>query len=150
MIQRGRPRKDAAPKPATAKLVTPEFGARPEPPDDLMEAEVKIWQATVTTEDPAFFKTGAQRAMLSDYCRHRAAADKITRILNMFQDDWLKNSEGAKRYALLLGTRDKETRAAAGMATKLRMTNQSRYTPQLAGRIGRDTNSGGMPWDDLG
>jgi len=85
--------------------------------------------------------------MLKDYCRHRAAADKITGVINLFKADWLKNAEGSKRYAMLLKMRDLEARGAAGMATKLRLTNQSRYTPQAAGTAARANPTVPPPWE---
>lgn len=128
-------------------VIAGNFGARPEPLADLTDEEAAIWRETVASEPAEFFNTAALRAMLKDYCRHRAAGDKISEVLNIFKADWLKNGDGAKRYSDLLKMRDLETRAAAGMATKLRLTNQSRYTPQAAATASRHAAKGLKPWE---
>jgi hypothetical protein len=40
-----------------------------------------------------------------------------------------------------------ETAAAADKATKLRLTNQSRYTPQAAGTAAMKAPTRGLPWE---
>ena len=143
MAPRGR--KSAAS--AEVSVVTGNFGKRPEPPVELSEDEAVIWRATVSSEAADFFGTAALRGMLSDYCRHRASADKVSEVINVFQAEWLKNADGAKRYHGLLKMRDLETRAAADKATKLRLTNQSRYTPQAASTASRSAAKGMKPWE---
>lgn len=143
MAKRGR--RSAA---EMAVVVTGTFGQRPEPPEDLTEPQAEIWRKTVASEDAAFFNSAALRGLLMDYCRHRDAAESISGIINSFEPAWLKSKEGCQRYHSLLKMRDLETRAAAGMATKLRLTNQSRYVPHVAARVARDAQRGVMPWDD--
>lgn len=143
MGQRGRKTSAAA----EVSVVAGSFGKRPEPPADLSEAEAEIWRETVASEAADFFATAALRGMLADYCRHRASANKVSDVINVFQADWLKNAEGAKRYHGLLKMRDLETRAAADKATKLRLTNQSRYTPQSAATASKNAAKGLRPWE---
>ena len=143
MATRGR--KSAAS--AEVSVIAGSFGQRAEPPSELSQDEAAIWRATVASEASDFFATAALRGMLSDYCRHRASADKISEVINVFKADWLKNDEGAKRYHGLLRMRDLETRAAADKATKLRLTNQSRYTPQAASTAARSVGKGLKPWE---
>lgn len=128
-------------------VINGNFGQRPEPVDGLTEAEVTIWRETVASEAAEFFATGALRGLLKDYCRHRAAADKITEVINLFEVDWIKGGEGFERYSKLLHARDSESRAAAGMATKLRLTNQARYTPQAAATASRGVTAAKRPWE---
>lgn len=130
-----------------ARVIAGSFGSRPEPPEELSDDEAAIWRETVASEAADFFGTAATRAMLKDYCRHRAAGEKISEIIALFQADWLKNAEGAKRYHGLLKMRDLENRAAADKATKLRLTNQARYTPQAAGTAARNAAKGFKPWE---
>lgn len=128
-------------------VITGNFGKRPEAPDDLMKDEAEIWIATTASEPLDFFNTSALRNLLKDYCRHRAAADKITAVINMFQTEWLKSETGSKRYSQLLKMRDLEARGAADKATKLRLTNQARYTPQAASTASRNAAKGLKPWE---
>lgn len=132
---------------ASVGVVSGNFGKRPEPPAELSEDEATIWRETVSSEAADFFGTAALRSMLADYCRHRASADKVSVVINVFEADWLKNADGAKRYHGLLRMRDLETRAAADKATKLRLTNQSRYTPQAAATASRNSAKGSKPWE---
>ena len=144
MIQRGRPRKDNPAK----LVVVPEFGAKPEPPDDMPPEAVAIWRTVVDSEPREFLSTGAQRDLLKDYCRHRATADKVSGIIDLFEADWLKSKDGVKRYSDLCKVRDAEGRAAADKATKLRLTNQSRWQPSTAATRANNAPKGKMPWDE--
>jgi hypothetical protein len=139
--QRGR--KSAA----SVGVVTGGFGQRPIPPEDINERQSEIWRETVASEPPDFFNTAALRALLVDYCRHKDAANSVSVVIDTFQPDWLKSAEGAKRYHGLLKMRDMETRAASQIATKLRLTNQSRYTPQAASTASRGAAKGLKPWE---
>ena len=143
MNQRGR--KSAAAQ--AAVVIAGGFGTRPEPPTDLTERQAEIWREIVSSEDPNFFNTGALRGMLSEYCRHREASEGISKIINSFDPQWLKANEGAKRYKDLLKMRDLETRGATSLATKLRLTNQSRYNAQSGATAARNAAKGPKPWE---
>ena len=140
-----RGRKSAAER---AVVIAGNFGRRPEPPEDLTEDQAEIWRELVSSEAPDYFNTAALRGMLADYCRHRASGRIISDIIDSFQPEWLKAAEGAKRYQGLLRMRETETRAAASLATKLRMTNQSRYTPHAAATASRNAARGLKPWEE--
>jgi hypothetical protein len=138
-------RKSAA---ENAVVVPGTFGKRPQPPASLTPRQAEIWREVVGSEDPKFFASGASRALLSDYCAHREAAEKINVAVNAFEAEWLSEHDGVKHYQTLLNLRGSETRAAAMLATKLRMTNQSRYTPQVAATIGKYAAAKGpRPWE---
>jgi hypothetical protein len=133
---------------ASLAVVKGSFGERPEPPADLTPEQAVIWRETAASEPVDFFNTAALRALLGDYCRHRASADVVSAAINTFKPEWVKASEGAKRYHDLLRMRDLETSAAMRAATKLRLTNQSRYTPQAAATASRNSPSAPMkPWE---
>jgi hypothetical protein len=142
MAKRGRQSEADA-----AVVVEGSFGRRPEPPSDLTEDQAEIWKAVVASEPIDYFKTAALRGLLVDYCRHRASADLVTTAIDLFTQEWLRSAEGAKRYHQLLRMRDLSIRAASDIATKLRLTNQSRYTPQAAATASRNAVSGPKPWD---
>jgi len=120
---------------------------RPAPPGHLNARQTEIWQDTVSTEPSQFFNTAVLKGMLADYCMHREAAELISSVISTFKPDWLKSADGAKRYKDLLQMRDLEIRGAVGIATKLRLTNQARYTPQAASTASKNTAKGKMPWD---
>lgn len=142
-----RGRKSAA---AQAVVVQGAFGTRPEPPSDLSSEAAAIWRETVASEAPEFFRTAALRSMLADYCRHSATADLLTSQIDGFDATWLTTDDGLKRYDLLLKLRERETRSSADKATKLRLTNQSRYTPQAAATASKAQSVAKKPWEQAG
>lgn len=143
MKQRGR--KSSAKKNIT--VIDGGVPSRPEPPPELNERQMDIWNNIVRSEPPGFFGTDALRALLGDYCRHREASESISLVISEFQPDWLKMDEGAKRYDTLLRMRDRESKAVMRCATKLRITNQARYTPQAAATAGRNLPKVARPWE---
>jgi hypothetical protein len=137
-----RGRKSAA---ELSVVVPVEFDRKAEPPEELTETQAEIWRKTVASEPADFFKSAAQRGLLTDYCRHRDAAEGVARIIDSFQPDWLKSAEGCKRYESLLKIRSLETRGAVAMARAMRLTNQSRYRSDKPD-LGKTSI---MPWDDI-
>jgi len=131
---------------AELQIVPVEFGKRPPAPKALNERQAEIWDRTVVDETDGHFKTRALQDMLADYCRHREMSEALGETINGFKPEWVKSSEGATKLASLLRMRDAESRAAADKATKLRMTNQSRYTPQAAATAAKDAD-GPKPWE---
>jgi hypothetical protein len=89
----------------------------------------------------------ARSLLLNRSEERREAAEKVSLVIDTFQAEWLKNAEGAKRYYSLMKMRDLETRGAASAATKLRLTNQARYTPQAASTASRNAAKGLKPWE---
>jgi hypothetical protein len=131
---------------AEAAIVAPDFGGkRPDPPPELTERQQAIWRETVAAEPVGFFTNGAVLGMLADYCAHRDVAEKLTQMIDAFEDDWLKDREGLNRYHTLLKMRELETRGAAHLATKLRLTNQSRFRPEKPERM--PGKGGPRPWE---
>ena len=138
-----RPTKTAPPM----GVIPGNFGERPDPPGDLNERQAAIWRETVASEPTDFFGTAVTRALLNDYCRHREAAEILSRTLDDFLPEWIKSEDGGKTYAMLLRARQSEARAAMTTATKLRLTNQSRQTPKAAATAARNVAKGSRPWE---
>ncbi len=135
-------------KPASELQVVPvEFGKRPPVPKALNSRQAEIWERTVVDEVDGHFKTRALQDMLADYCRHREMSEALGETINEFKPEWVKSEQGAKKLGSLLRMRDAEARAAADKATKLRMTNQSRYTPQSASTASTASGMGDKPWE---
>ncbi len=120
---------------------------RPDPPDGLTERQAEIWRETVSSEDPEFFATGATRAILADYCRHRESAERFSVVIDQFKPEWLNTVKGLAHYRMLVRGREIETRASVTMATKLRLTNQSRWHEQNAMTAGKRAAKGPRPWE---
>ena len=143
-----RGRKSAASK-QTATITAIDGGAPPRPaaPGGLNKAEMDIWNKVTRSEPPDFFCTDALLSLLADYCRHRAASDVLSDEISKFKPDWLKKPDGALHYDRLLRMRDRETKAVMRCATKLRITNQARYTPQRAATASANKQTGPRPWE---
>lgn len=132
---------------AAAAVVNANFGTkRPDPPPELTERQREIWRITTAAEPAEFFTPGAVLAMLADYCAHREAAEKLTAMIDAFEAEWMATREGLARYHALLKMRELETRGAAHLATKLRLTNQSRFRPEKPDRMKH--KAGPMPWEN--
>jgi hypothetical protein len=124
------------------------FARRPEPPQELTERQAAIWRLVTSGEDPAFFATEATRGLLADYCRRRDTADTLSALIDEFKVEWLKSADGTVRYRQLLQMRDVEVRGAVLLATKLRLTNQSRYHHEKAASDGvRARAKVAKPWE---
>jgi hypothetical protein len=132
---------------AQATVIVGEFGKRPEPPAELTARQAEIWRETAASEPVEFFATAAQRGLLADYCRHREAAENVSAVIDRFNPEWLKNSEGVKQYQALSRIREVETRAAMSMARSLRLTNQSRYGHRAAHTAAANAAKGPRPWE---
>lgn len=145
------PRKSKAEKELLEKglvVIEGEFGKnRPPAPDDLSDRQKEIWKAIVNDEDVEHFSTSMTREMLKDYIQHREAIDMLNNTISQFQEAWLKNEKAAKRFEALCRMRDLEIRGATSLATKLRLTNQSRYTPRAAALASSKTLKGSKPWE---
>lgn len=131
---------------ASLNVVSVSFGARPGAPVELTAAQAKIWVDTCATEAPAFFGSAALRGLLADYCRHRESADMLSGLIDKMGPGDLATPEGAKRYYSLLRARDLESRAVSMVATKLRITNQSRYAARGAARAAANAPAA-RPWE---
>ena len=120
---------------------------RPDPPEDLTEAQAAIWQKIVSSEKPDFFGNQACRDMLKDLVCHRDSINSLTATINQFRTEWLRSADGARMYDRYLKMRSDETRVFSLLATRLRLTNQSRYTPGAAATAGRSVAQV-RPWEE--
>jgi hypothetical protein len=121
---------------------------RPEPPPELSKEAAVEWKAVVAALPPEWF-TRPSHAVLAAYCEHVVAARRLHDMVASFETVWAADEEGLARLDHLLRLRDRETKALADKATKLRMTNQSHYTPQAAGTAARQGNAR-APWQGYG
>lgn len=123
------------------------IGQRPDPPDDLTDDQAEVWRATVASEDTAFFSTAALRELLKDYCRHKCTGAALSAQIETYDASKAMDPETAKNFDRITKMRDRETKAAADLATKLRLTNQSRYTPKAAATASKNAGTQKKPWE---
>jgi hypothetical protein len=127
-----------------------QIDGRPAAPKDLTPFQQEVWERTVANEAADVFKTAALQQLLKEYCRHVSSAALLTEKIDSFDSQWLDTDEGLDRYTKLVRTRDCETKALADKATKLRLTNQSRYTPGAAGTAAKKGATERKPWQFAG
>lgn len=146
MGNRGR---ESAAATGTAKLTVFPGGLarRPEAPEELTDAQAKVWKDTVASETVEFFDTDALRELLKDYCRHKVTGAALSRQIETYDAAKAMDPETAKNFDRVTKMRDRESKAAADLATKLRLTNQSRYTPKAAATASKAGGSAKKPWE---
>ena len=132
---------------AALSVVVGSIDGRPSPPKDLTKFQAEIWQRTVAGESLDQFRSAAPQQLLKEYCRHCEAAHILAEEIEATKPEWLRTDDGLKRYDKLLVMRDRETKAIGDKATKLRLTNQSRYTPQAAATAAKNTGGSAKPWE---
>lgn len=134
--------------PGDLTVIVGDFGKQNDsPPEGLTERQAAIWRSIISTEANGLFGTAILRGLLADYCRHKDSSEVLSEIIGTFKPEWIKAAEGAARYKSLVQMRELETRAATSIATKLRLTNQSRYTPQAASTAARNHVIEKKPWE---
>jgi hypothetical protein len=134
---------------ASLSVIAGTIDGRPKAPEDLTEAQQEIWNRTVANEAADVFRTAALQQLLKEYCRHCDTAYRLTRQVERATGDGSNLS--LQDIDVLLRMRDRETKALADKATKLRLTNQSRYTPGAAGTAAKKAATAeAKPWQMTG
>ena len=110
-----------------------------EPPAGLTEDQAEVWRSVVGARSADFFGEDAV-PLLEEYCR----VVVMCRLLAIQIEAGIAGGNAAE-LKTLLDMRDKESRRMTSLATKLRITNQSRYTPQSAGTAAK-RGAGGKVW----
>jgi hypothetical protein len=118
---------------------------RLQPPVNLTDTEMQVWHQVVS-DQPASAFTPTHTPMLEMYCRH-VVRDRVLaeQILN-FNTEWLESDEGLKRYNILLGMSERESRAASSLATRLRITRQA-IDQQTVARTLVNQPKTNKPWE---
>lgn len=143
MAERGR--KSAA----SLSVIAGSIDGRPSPPADLNKAQSEVWERTVANEAADVFKTAALQQLLKEYCRHVVSAKKLAAMIEATEQMPQMSPDDLADYDRLLKMRDRETKAIADKATKLRLTNQARYTPQAAATAAKKGTER-KPWQAAG
>jgi hypothetical protein len=132
---------------AALSVVVANIDGRPRAPDDLTEFQQQVWERTVANEAADVFKTAALQQLLREYCRHVETADRLSKQADQATREGTNYS--LQELDVLLRMRDRETKALADKATKLRLTNQARYTPQAAATAAKKASER-KPWQAAG
>ena len=96
---------------------------RPDPPSHLTDEQAGVWVSVVDNLPADWFPVDVH-GTLEQYCRHVIASRKVAQLINQFEGD---SSFEIEEYDRLLKMQEREGRALSSLATRLRLTPQSRY-----------------------
>ena len=116
----------------------------PPAPDRLTKDQAAIWDRLAMSK-PAQHFSADDLPLLAELCRAYDASDKLA-----VRIDKHIATASAETLQTLMGLRDKESRRAVALATKLRLTAQSRYDKGVAASLAKQANRGASPWEDPG
>jgi hypothetical protein len=126
---------------AKLAVITNMVNPRQAPPAFLSADERRLWVEIVETKPAEWFGPDSAPILVEfvravDTCN--LLANQVREALESGEPDWIER---------FLKLRDKESRRAADLATKLRLTQQSRYTPQAAATANKRTMNATKPWE---
>lgn len=127
---------------ASLSVVPTALPQRLDPPSHLTAVQADMWRAVVASKPVEWFAADSA-PLLTEYVR---AVEMCDRLALMVEAE-IAGGEGPEGSGLksLLDMRDKESKRVASLATKLRLTQQSRYTPKAASTAnGKAGNA--RPW----
>lgn len=128
----------------TAQIV--QLDKRPEPPKVLSERQSQIWRDVVASEAMGMFDTSALLDLLINYCRAQDGVNQVQTEIDRLGYS-LENPDVFKKFQILDRMRKDNIRMVKDLATSLRITNQSRYTPKAAGTAQKKKGSVSKPWE---
>lgn len=132
------------------KVIDGGFKQRAEPPAHMPERQKELWRKVAASESVDWFQTEANRQLLELYVASVDGAQTIQKFIDGFPVAELMLSDGIRRYNALLSARQSEQKTAYMLATKLRLTNQSRYDRNRAATVQKQQTSERKPWEFTG
>lgn len=123
-------------RPSTAALsvVAISVAQRVQPPETLTARQAQLWREIVATK-PAEWFAADTTPLLAAYVKAIDSHERLSREFEMASLD----ADQMTRTKALCEMLTKTANLVASLATKMRMTQQSRYTPQSAGTADRKT-----------
>jgi len=124
-------------------------GQRYSPPSELTPEQAREWRKVVGSLPPEWF-SGENLALLADYCRHIVFSRRAAQALDEIDRGQLLDEEDLKRFDRLSTIFERHTRTLASLATRMRLTQQSRYDALKAATHTRGAGAGvaaKRPWE---
>ncbi len=122
---------------------------RPGPPDELTPEQAAEWRAVVRRMPVHWFPREVW-PLLSAYCRHVTYARHIAGLIEDAHKGDLTDGMALMRLNRLLGMQQRQSNALMGLATRMRLTNQARYTATSAATHAKGSITGKKPWEREG
>lgn len=129
-------------KSAAALAVVSHLRERPEPPGELSADEAEVWRSIVATKPPEWFAADTF-PLLTAYCRAHVAARVVAEMVGRAQEE-----SDAATYLRLIDAQGRISGTLCTLATKMRLSQQSRYGARGAeGAARRAEASPVKPWE---
>lgn len=139
-------------RPSAASLsvaVTNMPGQRPEPREKLSKAAADEWRAIVGRMPPNWF--GPETfGLLESYCAHVVRSRKIEAVLAEVDPPSPSDIDGLRAYDRLTAIAEREGRAAASLANRMRLSQQARSDRDKAATMVKHETNGTRPWQRTG
>lgn len=131
---------------AALATVAPALMELPEPPENLTEPQADVWRTVVASKPVDWFLPDTL-PLLSAYCKATVEHQRVSALLDAFNCECLKDEDGAalERYDKLTKLQDRQARLMMSLATKMRLTQQSRYRADEAHGVARKAGRA-RPW----
>lgn len=126
---------------APVVAVTP----RPTAPDELTDEQAREWDSIISRMPGDWLKR-EQRALLVQYCRHTVAARRLSQLIEQAEKSDIEWDE--TRWLRLQRAQAQQSATLAALATKMRISHQSRYGPRAAGTEAQHGHEGPRPWEE--
>jgi hypothetical protein len=113
------------------------------------EEEAEEWRA-IAGRMPHDWFTRKNHPLLAEYCRHIVRARDLAQDIAKFKRfpaEVRLTSDGIQRYDMLLRMADRERAAMVNLATRMRLTQQSRYRADKAASAADRGKTVRKPWE---
>ena len=125
-------------------VVTPlPMRKRPDPPAGISARQKALWREIVRSKSPDWFDAGSL-PILRALVGHIETLEQVQARFTVPVD--LSDTDGLSLLDKLSRLRDRESKAVASLSVKLRLSTQSRYTPQAAATAAR-AHGEPRPWE---
>jgi hypothetical protein len=121
-------------------------GEYPAAPAGLSASQAQKWDAIVHTKPSDWFSEDSFPVLIA-YIRAIEVHEKFSTQVEGFDEKKLKSKSGLSRFVALSAAQEKQARLLATLAAKMRLTQQSRYTPKSSATAANKVGSGKKPWE---
>lgn len=117
----------------------------PEPPNELTEEMKLEWKAVVNRLPPDWFSRETH-SLLTQYCRHILAARRVAQLIEHIEKSEDFNYQD---YDQLLRMQERESRNISSLATRMRITQQAKYSHKTAHTAAKNYSNTKKPWEQV-
>lgn len=121
---------------------------RPEPPYELWrDEEVAVWRRIVS-DVPADWFSPRNLDLLAEYCSHVVSSRRIAQMIKMIESE--KGKFDVQNWMALLRAHAQQTGRVQALATSMRLSQQSTYSPKRGANALDGNSTGPKPWEYKG